>query len=175
MIIQLLTLILVDTGDKYVLFFWKVWFFLWYITDWYHFYDNLDQLAWVHQMIGGSMFLETVLPNPKLSLMTSLLRCFKKAFLSMRRWVHRKGWNFWISCAMKRLAQRKLYCNICICMYIYILNQFFFFLCAWELTCCKQSFRVLRDCFANPESVEKKKEAKEKLNAAKANVTVKST
>ncbi|KAL0805124.1 hypothetical protein Bca101_097615 [Brassica carinata] len=31
------------------------------------------------------------------------------------------------------------------------------------------STTVLRDCFANPESVEKKKEAKEKLNAAKAN------
>uniref|UniRef100_M4EHZ7 DDT domain-containing protein n=1 Tax=Brassica campestris TaxID=3711 RepID=M4EHZ7_BRACM len=31
------------------------------------------------------------------------------------------------------------------------------------------NFLVLRDCFANPESVEKKKEAKEKLNAAKAN------
>ncbi|CAG7902516.1 unnamed protein product [Brassica rapa] len=31
------------------------------------------------------------------------------------------------------------------------------------------STTVLRDCFANPEFVEKKKEAKEKLNAAKAN------
>lgn len=29
--------------------------------------------------------------------------------------------------------------------------------------------KVLRDCLANPESVERKKEAKEKLNAAKAN------
>ncbi|WZZ65760.1 hypothetical protein YC2023_077130 [Brassica napus] len=33
------------------------------------------------------------------------------------------------------------------------------------------STTVLRDCLANPESVERKKEAKEKLNAAKANVT----
>ncbi|XP_022560912.2 uncharacterized protein LOC106436376 [Brassica napus] len=31
------------------------------------------------------------------------------------------------------------------------------------------STTVLRDCLANPESVERKKEAKEKLNAAKAN------
>ncbi|KAF3523642.1 hypothetical protein F2Q69_00048489 [Brassica cretica] len=38
---------------------------------------------------------------------------------------------------------------------------------SWSDVCPHE--RVLRDCFANPESVDKKKEAKEKLNAAKAN------
>lgn len=36
-------------------------------------------------------------------------------------------------------------------------------------------FRVLRNCIDNTESIERKKEAKEKLNAAKEKVTIKST